>query len=429
MCTIQPFSAFRYATTPAGRNVGTRLAPPYDVLDAADKQALLQRDAHNFVAIDLPHVPPKHAGPPEAYQGAKRLLDAWLAEGALRRDEKPALYVYHQSFEHAGRKFTRKKFFARLRLEPFGQGSVFPHEQTFGGPKEDRLALMKATHAQLSPIFGLYPDSANVVAERLEVSLGEPILEGGLDATENRVWAVTQPDVLKHVTRLMADKQVYIADGHHRYGTAMLYRDWLISQQGALPAEHPANFVLCVLCAMEDAGLLILPTHRVLPKVALSSSALSREAELEIQPLRVARADDVPAALAAHGPQAVGFFSAADNAYCSVRPRNPALLDACEPKHSPAWRRLGLAFLHAWLLDRVITLKHCGGTAPEVHYVKSAAAAVDETRSSSGCAFLMQPTTMKEMSDVCSAGDLMPQKSTFFYPKLASGLIVHSLAP
>ncbi|MBU0618404.1 MAG: DUF1015 domain-containing protein, partial [Planctomycetes bacterium] len=316
MSTIRPFSAIRYATDAASRDISTRLAPPYDVLDRHDKEALLTPDPRNFVKVDLPHIPPKSAGPPEAYEASRRQIEQWLADGTMVRDSRPACYVYHQAYAYEGVEYVRKMFFARLRIEPFGIGSVFPHERTFGGPKEDRLCLTKATAANLSPIFGLYQDADNAVAGRFERALpGEPLAVGTLGGVENRIWAVTDPETIAGVTRLMVDKPIYIADGHHRYGTAGLYRDWLTEQQGPLPEDHPANFVLCALCATEDPGLLILPTHRVLPGVAVGGDLLRQDERLEVAELTARTAEEVTRALAEFGPQAVALYNAADKTY------------------------------------------------------------------------------------------------------------------
>lgn len=445
MSEIRPLRGIRYATSATAPDLTTRLAPPYDVLDERDKQALLARDPYNFVKLDLPHTPPKAAGPPGVYAEAARQLRAWLAEGVLVHDNAEALYVYHQTFTHAGRQYTRKMFFARLRLEPLGAGSVFPHEQTFGGPKEDRLALTKATAANLSPIFALYPDTENVIAQRLEQTLaGPPLARGQLDDTDNQLWAVADRGAIDAVARLMADRPLYIADGHHRYGTALLYRDWIASMQSAgaasdapaasgqqagapLPPDHPANFVLTVLCAMDDPGLLILPTHRVLPGVTLTAEALKYTPETEVAHLLADGADDAIARLAKFGPQALGLWNASDQSFYMVRPQEPGLLDKLAPDRTPAWRRLALAFLHAYLIERLIPEKLTDGKPAEVQYLKDASAAVELARQTGGTAFLMQPTTMDELRAVCGAGDLMPQKSTFFYPKLASGLVVNPL--
>jgi uncharacterized protein (DUF1015 family) len=427
MSRVRPLPAIRYATTRT-RDLSTRLSPPYDILDQADKDALLRADPINFVRVDLPHVPPKSAGPDSAYRAARQTLDAWLAGGTLVPDAQPALYVYHQAYRHAGAAYVRKMFFARLRLEPFGQGSVFPHERTFGGPKEDRLALTKATQANLSPIFGLYEDADNQVARTLGQALSpEPLALGTLDGVENRLWAVTDRAVIRAVEELMQPKPTYIADGHHRYGTGLLYRDWLVGVHGALPADHPANYVLCVFCAMEDPGLLIQPTHRVLPGLRATADSFRADPQLTVTTLDVADPTLAVVALKALGPQAVALYSAAKQTYSAVRPAEPDILKTLEPQHSDPWRRLGLAFLHAYLLDRVVTPQLCGGAAPEIRYVKVDADAVQAARDTGGCVFLMQPTTMEELRSVCAAGDLMPQKSTYFYPKLASGLVINPL--
>ncbi len=214
MATIQPFRGIRYQTAAQNNDVSTKIAPPYDVLDLADKQALLKRDPANFVGIDLPYVPAKAAGAPAGYQAAADQLGRWLADGTCVRDERPALYVYYQRYRHDGVEYTRRKFFARLRLEPFGSGSVYPHEQTFGGPKEDRLCLTQATRCNLSPIFGLYPDPQNVVAEKLSAATKvTPTAIGTIDQVEGRLWRVDDDSTIRAVTQLLADKPIYIADG------------------------------------------------------------------------------------------------------------------------------------------------------------------------------------------------------------------------
>jgi uncharacterized protein (DUF1015 family) len=429
MSVIRPFAAIRYATSPARRDISTRLSPPYDILDQADKDALLRPDAKNFVKVDLPHIPPKSAGAPKAYEASRRQLEAWLADGTMVRDSQPAIYTYHQRYTYDGVEYVRKMFFARLRIEPFGTGSVFPHERTFGGPKEDRLALTKATQANLSPVFGIYQDAQNAVARRLEQALpAEPLGIGTLADVENRIWAVTDPDTIGELTSFMGDKAIYIADGHHRYGTAGLYRDWLAEQRGPLPENHPAHYVLCVLCAMEDPGLLILPTHRVVPGVRVGKEVLRRDDRLEVTALSVAGAKQASEALAAYGPQAVAVYGAAGEGYLAVRPKRPDVLAELEPDRSDAWRKLGVAFVHAYLLDRLVVPQLCGGQVPEVRYVKAAQDAVDQARRSGGTAFLMQATTMRELRSVCRAGEVMPHKSTYFYPKLASGLVINPLA-
>lgn len=425
MADIRPFCAIRYPVA----DQSTRVAPPYDILDQPEKTALLGRDRHNIVAIDLPHTPPKQAGPDHEYETAAATLNAWLADGTLRRDERPAIYVYHQHFRVDGRPYVRKMFFAALRLEEFGTGKVFPHEQTFGGPKEDRLKLMRTTRCNLSPIFGLYADPENAVTGALESAVSrKPDVTANADGVDNRLWCVTDSGTLQRVTSLLAPKPIFIADGHHRYGTALNYRNELVATRGALPADDPANFVLTVMVAMEDPGAIIQPTDRVLLDVPELFAKLPDALRERFEWTAVT---DAPAALVAKlptfGPQAIGVFDGPSGKAAIIRPKDADLLKAHEPNRAPAWRRLSYAILHRYVMDEVVVPKLIAGKAPTIHYIRKLEDTIAEGRQHRGVAFLMQPCTMTELRDVCSAGELMPQKTTYFYPKLATGLVIKPL--
>ncbi len=423
MARIAPFRGIRYdATRFPGEDVSLVIAPPYDVLSEADRDALLARHDRNIVAIDLPHVPPGSAGPPEAYARSADLLRAWLDDGTLVHDERPALYVYHQRFTHGGRPIVRRKFFTRLRLEPFGAGTVFPHEQTFGGPKQDRLMLTRSTRCNLSPIFGIYPDAENRLTTILDVTDRPPVCHGEIDGVESTLWVVDDAATIDRAAEAMADRAVFIADGHHRYGTALMYRDELVGDAGALPEDHPANFVLVVLCAMEDDGLLILPTHRLL---------MGLEADRALDAVR--SADGVrlePVSADANDPIPTGSFRVYDGVTdrtWALSIDGPRMLAALEPDRSDAWRRLDLAALHRYLIDEILAPLSAGGPQLEVRYVKDATEGRRQARERSALLVETAPTSLRGLGDVCRAGELMPPKSTYFYPKLATGLLIHSL--
>jgi len=292
------------------------VAPPYDVLSAADKAGLLKGHERNIVAVDLPYMPPKSAGPDELYAQSAELLKQWLKDGTLVQDERPGLYVYHQEYEHAGRRYTRKKFFARMRLEAFGKGTVFPHEQTFGGPKADRLKLMQATKCQLSAVFGLYSDPQNAISKLLEVAGRPADVEAELEGVVNRLWGGTDETVIRKVAEQMVSRPVFIADGHHRYGTALNYRDGLLAA-GDLPMDHPARFILIGLCAMEDPGAVILPTHRVLSgfgetPVRLVMEALGKGVDIRAAAVKPGDAEEL---VPTDGCVDVGIFQAEAGEY------------------------------------------------------------------------------------------------------------------
>ena len=417
MADITPFRALRYDFQSLDSKVSDRIAPPYDILDQSDKDRLLTRSDRNIVAVDLPHVPPKSLGPPEAYESAAVILDGWTKDGTLVREQAPAFYVYHQVFEHDGRSYTRRAFFTRLRLEPFSTGSVLPHEQTFGGPKEDRLALMKTTRTNLSPVLALYRDPNDEVALAFASSIERPPdAVGTLNNVQNRLWIVSDSAVVNRIVRAFADRKIYIADGHHRYITALNYRDWLAERTKAgLSTDHPANFALLALASMDDAGNLLLPTHRVLtdiPDVSLDQL---------MQTWKPGCAETSP-------DQAdMTLFCGAGAQTKHVRFTNRAVLASLEPGMSDAWCELDVAYLHRYLIDELFTPSISRGDTPKIRYIKTLHDAESCARNEKGIALICKPTTMSQLRSVSEAGDLMPAKSTYFYPKVVTGLVINPL--
>ncbi len=408
MPEIAPFAAIRFNADKLGADLAGFLAPPYDVLEQSDKNALLATNPRNIVAIDLPFLPPKTAGPPEVYEASARLLLDWLKDGTLIHDRAPALYVYHQRFVHQGRGYTRKMFIARARLTPFSEGQILPHERTFGGPKEDRLALMIATKCNLSPVFGLYSDTeGRVEAAFAGVFHRPPGAYGTLDGVENLLWVVPDRGVTDRVVSAMAEKKVYIADGHHRYETALRYREEVAREfGGTLPENHPAAYVMVVLAGMDDPGCLILPYHRVLTGSDLSALLHAWS----------------PGTVRAQEPDAdLSLVEGSTGRREFLQFTNRAKLAELEPAQPPAWHQLDTAYLHRYLIDELLTHKAA------VEYVKSEDEAVRIAREQNGVALLMKATPMTQLRAVSEAGGLMPQKSTYFHPKLATGLTVNSL--
>jgi uncharacterized protein (DUF1015 family) len=428
MPEIAPFRALRYSPSRFGRDTSNLIAPPYDVLTAADKAEMLGRADRNIVAVDLPHVPPESAGPDAVYADAATRLRGWIDDGTLIADAEPAIYVYHQIYEHGGRQYTRRKFFARMRLEPFGTGTVFPHERTFGGPKEDRLKLMQATRCQLSAVFGLYSDPTNAISRLLNPGNRPADVVATMAGVENRMWLVQDATTIDAVKQAMAGRAVYIADGHHRYGTALNYRDQLNAAK-ELPLDHPARFVLVGFCAMEDPGALILPTHRVLSNFGSASPAKVLAAlgqGIKLQPI-TADLDQPESILPSDSPYDVAVFVASENRVEAGKFTDRAVLDQLAPEQSPPWRQLDLGYIHRYLIDELVTKQALGGTAPKISYVKLAADTIRIARETNGIALLTKPCTMEQLRAVSHANDLMPQKSTFFYPKLATGLVINPL--
>jgi uncharacterized protein (DUF1015 family) len=352
----------------------------------------------------------------------------------LAQDSARSLYVYEQEFEVEGKKFTRKGFFARMRLEPFGQGSVFAHEETMPGPKADRLKLLQATGMNLSPIFGLYPDPANEIQQQLESAVSRSL---PLEATDplgvvNRLWPVSDQQIVSKVIGLLGSKPVFIADGHHRYETGLRYLDERKSAAEVVNEESPARFILMMLVSMSDPGLLILPTHRLisgLPGLTADrlKNLLAPHFEVELQGQRVQGSRDAWDWIEADGGQNVlGFGTLADNQWLTARLKSTPPMVQLAADHSVAWRGLGVAILHVLVLDHL--LAQATDAPLRCKYVHSLSE-VQEALASKGCdlAALVPPAAMNDVETIAGGLEKMPAKSTYFYPKALTGLVFNSV--
>ena len=417
---IRPFRGWRFA----GPEISSQIAPPYDVLQQADKDGFLAADETNIVAVDLPHMPPKTVGPDAVYEAAAKRLAQWQADGTLVQADAPAMYVYEQSYSWAGVEYVRRAVLAGVRATPLGE-DVIPHEHTFDGPKADRLKLTQATQMQLSPIFGFYNDPIGTV-DVLRASAGEPIVTAKLQGVTEKLWAVTDAAAIGQVQDALASVPVYIADGHHRYTTAMNYRDAL-RDAGKIDSEHEANFVLFALVAGDDAGLIVLPTHRVAAGLtdAFSPQALADALgdAFEVQPMAdaamdLSNADDALSPIGVHGMA----LSWQDQLW-SIRLVNADAMGAVAPDQPQAWRDLDVAILHELILDRALASFKSDGF--EISYTPDGNLARTQVQSGQAdAAFLLQSTPVAAVEAVANAPASMPHKSTYFYPKLATGMIL-----
>ncbi|QEH32968.1 hypothetical protein OJF2_14600 [Aquisphaera giovannonii] len=432
MPEVRPFRGVRYDVAQIGA-LSDVTAPPYDVIDPALQEKLYEDSPYNIIRLELNR---PEAGDSEAsnrYTRAAGFLRDWLRKGVLRAEDQPALYLYEQTFEVEGRTHTRKGFLARVRLEPFGQGKIYPHEQTLAGPKADRLSLYEATGFNLSPVFGLYPDEKNEALHALEAHLRD---RAPLEATDhlgvtNRLWVITEPATLTAVQGLMTDRPVFIADGHHRYETALKYRDRLEEKGELKGPDDPANFCLMMLVSMSDPGLLILPTHRLvsgLPGLTFEQLAEKLGPEFEVRKVGEGEAGCREAweEIEAGGEQDVlGFGTVADGAWALARLRSDEAMDRLAPKQSPDWRALGVSVLHVLALDHLLGGSGGKASCRYVHLIRE----VTDDVAARGCdlACLVPPARMEHVEAIASNLETMPPKSTYFYPKLLSGLVLNPI--
>ncbi|MFO0860690.1 MAG: DUF1015 domain-containing protein [Phycisphaerales bacterium] len=446
MPRVYPFRALQYTT---GRDLSSVVAPPYDVLDVAAKTRLVERSAANIVSVDLPHVPPKELGPAASYAKAAETYGSWIEEGVLGRRAVPAIFAYRQTFAFEGGTHQRCGMFATVDAAPFGPragGGILPHEETFSGPKEDRLALMTATRAQLSPIFGLHSDESGAATKlvRSVMQARQPDFTARMDydGVLHELWAVEDPDTIAAYERALAGEDIFIADGHHRYNTQLNYIKQLESQ-GALPADHPARKCMMVLIGMSDPGLVIGPTHRVLGGMKQYSLEAFKKASSGLLSFTPVAGDleALNASLKATSGSEVclGLHDVASRSGYLIRPVEADPLAKAFGRKPEAWRKLDVAVIQHLVVEQICQPHLNAGepvkwafphSVPEVAQIAQGA----ETGAGGGKGFvaqmalLVRPTPLKAVRDVSRANELMPQKSTFFYPKLATGLCINPLA-
>ncbi len=430
MADIRPFAGLRYCADRVA--LADAVCPPYDVITPAAAAALRRRSPFNAVHVELPESPT--GDPPGRYAAAAALLRDWRGQGVLRADDEPTLYVVEQRFTGPDRRErTRRGFIARLRLEEFSARVVLPHEKTHAGPKVDRLELLRATHANLSQIFLLYADPANEIGRALAAAAPPPApaLEApDADGNPCRLRPVTGP-VVEQVVALLADKQLLIADGHHRYETALAYRD-----ERRAAGDDSADWVMVCLSSMDDPGLAIFATHRLLKGVAMPP------ADEVVERLRSAftvteqgggTARDCAPAMErvsrSTGPgKVLGLYFPGERRCLTLEPRDAGVARGLTRRGlSPARARLSVTLLAE------LVFRDALGLDPErleghLAFAKSVDDAVAELEARDyRLAAFLGATPMAEVRAVAERGETMPQKSTYFYPKLLTGLVFNAL--
>jgi uncharacterized protein (DUF1015 family) len=417
---IEPLRALRY--NPEFVELGDVVAPPYDVISPADRDAYIRRSPHSIVRLLLP----------EAAGQAGKLLGEWRREGALLRDTEPSVWWHTQTYVAPdGSEGERSGFLAAIRLAPYSEGRIRPHERTHAKTRAGRLELIRAVKANLSPVFGLYDDPEGAPREALlpHVS-GPPAMETtDADGTVHRFWQVTDSGAIDAVQEAMTDRTILIADGHHRYETALAYRDEMRARAGDFPGDLPTDFVLMHLVNMHGEGLVIYPTHRVVPgKRDVTPDLLSHFAvrEIEATPLDVERelntiSNDTIAFAVWHGAHRPALL-------CTLRDR--AAVSMAMHGVPAAVKKVDAAVLEAAVLQPMLGLLDAEQFAASdaVQYVRELGAATAPVeRGEAAAAFVLRAPTVDQVRAVADAGAVMPQKSTYFFPKLWSGFLLNPL--
>ena len=417
MADVQPLKTLRYDPAVAGP-LEDLIAPPYDVIDDEGRAELAAKSPHNVVELDLP----------PSYEAAAETLDEWRRSGVLTQEDEPAIWALRQDYSAPdGSTRSRNGFFARVRVEDYGAGRIRPHERTHPGPKEDRLRLTRATRANLSPIFSLFPDVGGAATETLAHAMGaEPFAEvTDGEGTHNTLWRVADPEQIAALQAALADAELLIADGHHRYETARVYAD-------ELGGEGDHRYVLMFLVALDDPGLLVFPTHRMLTglkddtekQLAIRDVA---KRDFDIEQLDDARALEPPA----DGDRVTfGYMDSFLKRPFRLTLKDQKIADDALAGMPEPYRRLDTAVLEALVLRGALgmsedDISHLRG----LDYSKNLSDAIERVESGAADAgFFMRATPVEQVREVAEAGESMPPKSTYFFPKVPTGLVFNPLA-
>ena len=441
MADVIPFHGICYNTEIIS-NMADVVTPPFDVISKREQEAFLQRHSCNMVHLILNK--PTDADTPEnnPHTRARRHMDEWTENRCLVRDGAPAFYLTTMTFEHDGREYVRTGLIAAVRLEPFEKGVVLPHEKTFSNVKTERLGLMKSCNTNFSPIFALFSDNGSDVFPAIGASLEgiEPDFAfTAVDGIRHAMWRVTDEKIQAAVTASMKDTRIFIADGHHRYETALAYKEWVRSRKPELTDDHPVNFVMMYLCAMEDPGLIILSAHRMLlnvPDDALAGLIPRAEEYFDIQRYPLEGADlssevekFIDAVQAETQKTAIGVVKKDEKAgYVFLL--KPGVMDRLFGNElSPV-----LLGMDVTALTRLIFMEILGfdearlNDESAIAYSKSAREAAENALSGEcDAAFILNPTRIGQVRQVAENGLVMPRKATYFYPKVGAGLVLNRL--
>ena len=417
MAEVQPLRTLRYDPAAVG-SLDEVIAPPYDVIDDEQRARLSARSRYNVVEIDLPR----------SYEQAAETMRVWSERGVLVHEEEPAVWVLRQDYNAPdGAERTRTGFFARVRVEEYGGGRIRPHERTHPGPKEDRLRLTRATRANLSPIFTLFPDRDDSAERAMaHVAAEEPFaVAADPDGTINRLWRSPDADVIAELQMALADAELLIADGHHRYETARVYAD-------EVGGDGDHRYVLMLLCSLSDPGLLVFPTHRLLD--GLKDDSAKQQAirnvllrDFEVEELAAATQLEPPGD---DGRVAFGYMDSFHRKPYRVTLRDQAIADRALVGMPAPYRRLDTAVLEALVLRGALgmsedDISHLRG----LRYSNRLADAIEQVESGGADAgFFLRATPVEQVREVAAAGESMPPKSTYFFPKVPTGLVFNLLA-
>ncbi len=436
MARIIPFKGLRYDEKKVGglQNVVT---PPYDIISGEQQKGYYDKHQNSVIRLEYGMQYDTDTDSDNRYTRAATCLNEWLGEGVLKFEDEESLYLYEQKFSYMGQELTYRGFLTLTQLEEFSKEIVLPHEETLSKAKTDRFELMSTTHANFSPIYCLYMDEEkkiNAIMEEITARKADVSFICDDDGIEQNVWIVKDKATIDSICAAFSDKQFFIADGHHRYETALNFRNKMRQENPDWKDEDKFNFVMMMVVDMEDSGLVVFPTHRLVNNVkmdeAMAVSLLKDNFDIDkiivskdIKMIWEAMNMDLAAM-----QQTKGFtLYFGDDYYYRLKLRDASVMEEFLPDKSHAYRNLDVTILHTLILDNIygIDTENLANQS-NLTYTRDALEALEAVQNGSQqCAFLLNATKVSEIKDVSLAKEKMPQKSTYFYPKLVTGIVMN----
>lgn len=425
MAEIKGYKGLRFNCEKAGK-IEELVCPPYDIISDQQREEYIKTNPHNIIRLELPKGDDK-------YNKAAEILNDWLEKGILVKEDKPAIYIYEEEFTAYGERKAIKGIICRVKLEEFSKGIILPHEFTLSKAKEDRLNLMKATNCNFSQIYSLYMDGGkNTLGKIDSLSKSEPDIQlQDNDNVTHRMWIIKDEKAIADICSDFADRKLYIADGHHRYETALNYRNYL-REQGLAKEGDACDYQMMMLVDMEHPGLVVFPTHRLVRN--LDSFNAERVIDGCKEYFDVTEHSDINTIestlmeLYNQGKKAYAFYCGGSS-YKLLVLKDTNIIKKLLPNASTATQQLDVTILHTLILEKIFGID-AENMAKQINltYTKIFDEAISSVQQgNSQCAFILNPTRVSEIREVASNGEKMPQKSTYFYPKMITGLVMNQL--
>ena len=443
MAEVIPFKGILYSTRMIN-DLADVVAPPFDVISEQEQIQFHERHPQNIIRLTLGKITENDTSTDNRYTRAAECLNRWFSDDIILLDEKPAFYLTSMEFSFEGNRVTRYGLIGLIRLEPFEKGIILPHERTFSKVKSERLELMKTCHSNFSPIFSLFSDEENRIGNKLmHVAQNKSADIVFTDKTEqkHRLWRISDNSDHQYISDALKDKKIFIADGHHRYETALNYRDWLSTHASNFNGNHPANYVMMYLCSMEDPGLIILPAHRMLNEVpAEKRESLIQKAKNYFDIITLPFNDDQREK---NISQFVSILKSNASKHCIgicmkdcpelyLLILKPGVMENMFSDELPDVIRN----IDVTVLTRLIFMELLGFDQARLDNEKLFAysSIIDDALNAVSAgrhdiAFILNPTTIQQVRDIANAGLIMPRKATYFFPKVITGQVMNSLRP